>query len=217
MALYQLRNDSNIVIDKLVTTVNAHHNRVSMHGLRIELLKQQCASISIPLETIELSEKPSMEEYGNIMNRAIAQYRAEGFDHCGFGDIFLEDLRDYREAQLRPLGITCSFPLWKQDTKSLIREFLGLGFKAIVICSHAEKLDESFVGREIDETFIDDLPPDVDPCGENGEFHTFCYDGPIFRTPVKFTKGEKVLRQYEIATRENTQSVGFWFLDLIPA
>ncbi|MEM8906907.1 MAG: ATP-binding protein, partial [Bacteroidota bacterium] len=147
---------------------------------------------------------------------------AEGFEHCGFGDIFLEDLRVYREQQIQPFGITCAFPLWKKDTRTLIKEFLTLGFKAVIICLNAEKLDESFIGREIDENFLQDLPSDVDPCGENGEFHTFCYDGPIFEKPIKFVKGEPTWRAYDVpqsdgdGTTKTTQSGGFWFLDLLP-
>ena len=132
----------------------------------------------------------------------------------------MEDLRIFREEKLKPFGIRCHFPLWKRDTKTIINEFIKLGFKAIVICIKSDLLDKSFVGREIDEDFINDLPKNVDPCGENGEFHTFCYDGPIFKKPIKFNIGDKILREYK-APKQDDQltdngTIGFWFCDLLP-
>lgn len=190
-----------------------------MHGLRRELLEQQAKSLRLPLTTIELPEEPSMEEYNQLMTRTVTDLKSQGYTSCAFGDIFLEDLRAYREEQLKPYAIKCHFPLWKKDTKAIINDFIQLGFKAIVVCVKSELLDKSFVGREIDEKFISDLPFNVDPCGENGEFHTFCYDGPIYSEPINFDIGEKVFREYknpkkESASEENT--IGFWFCDLIP-
>lgn len=219
LALYHLQNDQRFEVEKLVTTVNAHYNRVSMHGLRRELLEKQAQETGIPLSIIALPEQPSMEEYENLMNDALGKVQAEGFKHCGFGDIFLEDLRAYRENQLKPVGISGTFPLWKKNTKALIHEFLDLNFKALIICIKSDLLDESFIGREIDASLIKDLPPNVDPCGENGEFHTFCFDGPIFANPVKFKLGEKVFREYKAPDQNNSndsKSMGFWFVDLIP-
>jgi uncharacterized protein (TIGR00290 family) len=220
LALYYMQKDENFQVDQLLTSVNAYHNRVSMHGLRRELLEKQVEAIELPLTTIELPEEPTMEVYGNKMSHAVKNLQSLGYSHCGFGDIFLEDLRTYREEQLKSLNITCSFPLWNRETKELIKEFLRLGFKAIIICINAKLLDESFVGREIDQSFIDDLPSNVDPCGENGEFHTFCYDGPIFNQPIKFTIGEKIYKEYKSpnqADKDHHQdAVGFWFCDLLP-
>lgn len=220
LALYYLQQEPNYEIGKLVTIVNGHYNRVSMHGLRVSLLKQQSIELGIPLDIIKLPEDPTMVMYDDLMKSAIQGYKQEGFQHCAFGDVFLEDLRKYREEQLDTLGITYTFPLWKKDTKTLIKTFIEKGFKAIIICINSSKLDASFVGREIDESFLADLPDDVDPCGEYGEFHTFCYDGPIFKNPIKFEKGEKVFRKYEVKTADDepkeAQSYGFWFLDLIP-
>ena len=218
-ALYRLQQESSYDISRLITTVNAHYQRVSMHGLRRTFLEQQAAAVGIPLTVIELPEQPTMEEYNQIMNTAVEALVNEGFTHCSFGDIFLEDLRAYREAQLQPLGIMSCFPLWKQDTSALIREFLELGFKAIVICINANLLDDSFLGRVIDEAFIDDLPAGVDPCGENGEFHTFCFDGPIFTHPIAFQLGEKVTRAYPLSAEDEAAGkppVRFSFIDLIP-
>ena len=214
LALYRLKQDPDVYIDRLPTSINAHHDRVSMHGLRRELLNRQAESIGLPLETIELPEAPSMEDYNQIMEQAVKRLKSQAYTHCGFGDIFLEDLRKYREEQLEPHQISCIFPLWKSDTKALLHEFISLGFKAVVICIKAELLDESFLGREIDERFIADLPANVDPCGENGEFHTFCYDGPIFNHPIAFQTGEKTYKEYK--NPEGKAGMGFWFQELIP-
>ena len=217
LALYHLQKNDSLSIDKLLTSVNGHHNRVSMHGLRRELLENQAKCIGLTLEVIELPEQPTMEDYNEIMTQHITGLRSQGYSDCGFGDIYLEDLRAYREEQLEPYNITCHFPLWKKDTKAILSEFLSLGFKAIVVCIKSDLLDKSFAGREIDQAFIDSLPSNVDPCGENGEFHTFCFDGPIFKTPVKFDIGEKVYRAYKHPDQSQTKKeMGFWFCDLIP-
>ncbi|MBT2159685.1 adenine nucleotide alpha hydrolase [Zobellia barbeyronii] len=220
LAYYHLQRDDLYQVDQFITSINTHHNRVSMHGLRRELLLKQVQEVGLPVTTIELPEEPTMEEYNAQMERAVTKLKSAGYAHCGFGDIFLEDLRAYREEQLKKYDIKCCFPLWQRDTKELLEEFLDLGFKAIVICIKSELLDASFVGREIDRNFIKDLPANVDPCGENGEFHTFCYDGPIFNNPVKFTVGEKVYREYKNPEKDTKAKkpdlMGFWFCDLIP-
>ena len=224
LALYYLLQDSNYHVEHLLTSVNSFHNRVSMHGLRRELLEQQIRSIGITGSTIELPEEPSMEEYETIMKTAVTDLHKKGFNYAAFGDIFLEDLRKYREEQLNKLNIRAVFPIWKRDTKELLREFLRLGFKAIVVCINAQLLEPSFAGRMIDENFIADLPKGVDACGENGEFHTFCFDGPIFERPVSFVLGEKIYREYK-APGDNSNAdnnlaeknnMGFWFCDLLP-
>ena len=190
-----------------------------MHGLRRELLNQQIKSIGLSANTVELPEETTMDQYNQIMSLSMKNLKSEGYTDCGFGDIFLEDLRTYREEQLKLHGIRGHFPLWKKDTKEIIAEFIKLGFKAVVLCVTSDLLDESFLGREIDDNFINDLPKGVDPCGENGEFHTFCYDGPIFREPVKFKRGENVYKEYRKPSQENNSkdsSMGFWFCDLLP-
>lgn len=212
LALYYLQGEGNLQVDHLLTTINTHHDRVSMHGLRRALLCDQINAMGLPFSTIELPEQPSMDEYNALMTKAVHQLKNDGYTDCGFGDIFLEDLRAYREKQLE--GITCHFPLWKRNTKELFLEFVDLGFKAVVICLNEELLDASFVGRELDHTFLEDLPEHVDPCGENGEFHTFCYDGPIFSKPVEFEFGEKVLRHYKKPDGALNEQTGYWFVDL---
>ena len=226
LALYKLGQDPEYKISKLVTTVNSEYNRVSMHGLRIDLLEQQAASLGFPLEKIAFPAQVSMETYSNIMREATTQLYNDGNTHGVFGDIFLEDLRTYRDEQLAQVGIKGVYPLWKKDTKALLKEFIDLGFKAITVCVNAKQLNEDFCGRVIDASFIDDLPETVDPCGENGEFHTFVYDGPIFKKPIPFTIGEKVLRRYDKTEDDDDCFVkdddqknwdtAFWYCDLLP-
>lgn len=212
LALYYLLQNTNYKVDSLFTSVNAHYNRVSMHGLRKELLEQQIAAIGIPSKTIELPEQPTNVQYEILMKEKVNELLAEGYECAAFGDIFLEDLKAYREKQLAPFGIKTVFPLWKKDTRALLTEFINLGFKAITVCVDGSKLESSFVGRIVDHQFIADLPDNVDICGENGEFHTFCYDGPNFKQSVAFTKGEIVLREYDT----NGFKSKFWFCDLLP-
>lgn len=212
MALHYLKQDKNLEISKLLTTVNGHHDRVSMHGIRRELLHRQFEALGIPATTIELPELPSMEEYESIMFKTVQQLKDDGYADCGFGDIFLEDLRAYREKQLK--GIQCHFPLWGKNTTQLLEDFIDMGFKAIVVCINGDLLDSSFIGRELDRSFLNDLPKNVDPCGENGEYHTFCYDGPIYSAPVPFTVGEKTLREYKKSAGEVHEHPPYWFLDL---
>jgi uncharacterized protein (TIGR00290 family) len=226
LALYHILKDKNYSVDKLVTNVNKLYRRVSMHGVREELLEQQAASMGIPLQKFVLPDQPTMEEYERGMMILLDQLHREKFTHSIFGDIFLEDLRVYRESQLAKVNISAIFPLWKKNTTELIHEFIDLGFKTIVVCVKAELLDKSFVGRIIDKRFLKDLPPNVDPCGENGEFHTFVFDGPIFTSPVDFKVGDKVFREYKAPTDNKDQcfskqpptlsSMGFWFCDLLP-
>lgn len=225
LALYHILQNPSFEVSHLLTSINSHFDRVSMHGLRRELMESQIKSIGIPFSTIELPESPDMAEYESIMENTVKQLVKDGHKNCAFGDIFLEDLRHYREEQLAKFDIKAHFPLWQRDTKAIINEFLDLGFKAIVICAKAELLDESYVGRVIDRDFINSLPATVDPCGENGEFHTFCFDGPLFKNSIPFEIGETVFKSYKNPAscetdKENEPSpakdMGFWYCDLIP-
>ncbi len=219
LALYYLLQNTAFDIRYLLTSVNAHYDRVSMHGTRRELLEAQAQTIGIPLKTIELPETPTMEVYEQKMTESIEELKSKGIYQTAFGDIFLEDLKNYRVQQLEKVGIEAHFPLWKRDTKELLLEMLRLGFKTVVVCIKAELLDESFVGRVIDEQFIEDLPDNVDICGENGEFHTFCFDGPIFKKPIPIKIGEKTYRSYENPQKDkahtNDKKMGFWFCDIL--
>ncbi len=224
LALYLLQQSNEYQIEKLVTTVNSEVNRVSMHGLRTELLIQQAKSLGIPLELIELKGTVSMETYNSTMAQSIMNLKSDEYTHSVFGDIFLEDLKKYREDNLEKIGVEAVFPLWKKDTKLLITEFIDLGFKAITVCINSKVLDKSFCGREVDLEFIESLPANVDPCGENGEFHTFVYDGPNFKEPVKFEIGEIIEKKYSPSKTEDdcfkdkTRSwdTAFWYCDLLP-
>lgn len=217
LALYKLQQNPNYQVDLLVTTSNKNTDRVAMHGLRNELLIEQAKQIGLPLEIIEMGEMPTMEAYNEIMNEAMSSLKSKGYTHAGFGDIFLEDLKSYREQQHHEVGLNLVFPLWKKDTKKLIHEFIDLGFKSIVINVKNTLLGEEYVGKIMDKAFIDSLPDNVDPCGENGEFHTFCFDGPIFKAPVAFEIGPKVLKRYpNPEKRAEVAELDFWYVDLLP-
>lgn len=227
LALYKTLQDPSIEIVSLLTSVNQHYNRISMHGVRASLLDQQAKSLGLPLYKMEIPEMPSMEIYEDIMKQTLSEFKNKGVTHSIFGDIFLEDLRHYREDKLAEMDLQALFPLWKIDTKTLLQEFLDLGFKTIVTCVNERYLDKSFAGRIIDAAFIEDLPKNVDVCGENGEFHTFTFDGPLFTKPIEFEIGEVIHRKYEkpktttSATACNSDTddsafdYGFWYCDLI--
>ena len=228
LTLYKLQQSQDFEIACLLTSISEKYQRVSMHGVRSELLEMQAKNVGIPLVRMEIPDMPSMEVYEQTMRETLSELKREGITASIFGDIFLEDLRAYRENKLAELDLKGVFPLWKQPTNRLIREFLDLGFKTITTCVNEKFLDKSFVGRVIDEDFLKDLPENVDPCGENGEFHTFVYDGSIFSKPIEFEIGEKVLRKYEAPKteddsdqcfskdKEDPAQYGFWYCDLIP-
>ncbi|MBA6156542.1 diphthine--ammonia ligase [Tenacibaculum sp. S7007] len=225
-ALYKVLQEKEYQIEKLITNVNEDYQRVSMHGLHESLLEAQAESLGIPLEKIMFPADVTMDLYNQKMKDKTSELKSSGYSHAVFGDIFLEDLKNYRDLKLKEVGIIGVYPLWKQDTKKLLREFLALGFKTITVCVNAKLLGEEFVGRIIDEDFINELPENIDVCGENGEFHTFCYDGPIFKKPIEFEIGEKVLKSYTL-NKDNSQNchqdtkeevknydTSFWYCDL---
>lgn len=224
-SLYNLQKEGGLEISKLVTTINSDVDRISMHGVKKELLERQAQSVGLPLHIIELAGNVSMATYSDTMQKQVEILKKEGFTHSIFGDIFLEDLRAYREEQLEKSGIKAVFPLWKKDTRELINDFIDAGFKAISVCVNAKLLDASYCGRILDKSFIESLPAGVDPCGENGEFHTFVFDGPIFKDPIQFVIGEKVQRSYQASEKkedncfsdeQRTWDTGFWYCDLLP-
>jgi uncharacterized protein (TIGR00290 family) len=220
LALYKISLEDKIEVVALMTTLNARFRRVSMHGLREDLVEQQAKSIGLPLIKMYVAEGSNVE-YERNMEAVLLKYKEQGVEKIIFGDIFLDDLREYREKNLSKIGLTAEFPLWKQDTSVLINEFLALQFKTIICCVNDASLTEEDAGKEVSSEYIRSLPEQVDPCGENGEYHTFCYEGPIFTTPVKFSVGEKVYRPLEIKSSEGhsqpIKTKGFWFCDLIPA
>ncbi len=213
LALHYLLQDKSVSVSHLLTTINEVQQRVSMHGVRRSLLEAQLQAIGLPYTIVSIPEQCINTTYESIMQEAVAPLVRDGFQYAAFGDIFLEDLKHYREQQLAQAGLKGLFPLWQRDSRSIVEEFIDLGFKAIAVSVNARHLDASFVGRVLDHDFIKDLPAGVDPAGENGEFHTFCFEAPYFKTPIDFAVGEKVYRTYQ----HGTEVFGYWFCDLLNA
>ncbi len=216
LCLYKVLQKKQYEVCYLLTTVNGNNHRISMHGVREELLDAQAAAIGIPQLKVYVYEGNNTE-YENAMGATLEQAKQQGITHVIFGDIFLEDLRQYREANLAKAGLTAVFPLWKQDSQDLINGFISLGFKTVTCCINDALLNETHVGRVIDKAFIDSLPAGVDVCGENGEFHTFCYDGPLFNQPVNITIDEIVYKPLQLNpddTFDPGNTKGFWFAEL---
>ncbi|MFC1582948.1 ATP-binding protein [Planctomycetota bacterium] len=205
MALWELQQSEDYEIAALLSTITRDYRRISMHGVRCELLERQAVAVGIPMVEVGIDRGASQDEYQGSIERVLRCYKEDGVTHVAYGDIFLEDLRKFREEKLATLDLEALFPIWKRDTQELADGFIKDGFKAILTCVDTAQLDGSFSGREYDQELLDDLPDSVDPCGENGEFHTFCYAGPIFKWPVRFTVGESTLRNEQ-----------FMFTDLIP-
>jgi uncharacterized protein (TIGR00290 family) len=205
MALYELHKAGGYEISALLTTITADYDRISMHGVRRSLLEQQADSLGYPLEEVLISKEAPDEEYETRMKETLEKYLKAGVRTVVFGDIFLEDIRKYREKNTCSIGMKAVFPIWEKDTTELARTFVDLGFKAVVTCVDSKFLGKEFVGRLFDERFLSELPSNVDPCGENGEFHSFVYDGPLFRQSISFRLGDIVLRDER-----------FYFCDLMP-
>jgi len=224
LALYKAMLSSEYEISYLLTTVSSEFRRIIQHGVKEKLLEMQAGSIGIPLYKLFLPENPDMEIYNSLIKQTLIKFKEQNIDTGIFGDIFLEDLRKYREEKLAEVGVRAVFPIWRYPTIDLIKEFIELGFKAVIVCVNENYLDKSFAGREIDADFIKDLPPNVDPCGENGEFHSFVYDGPIFKKPVEFKRGEIVKKTYIPSNNDQLKNEGyeqvpetsFRYCDLIP-
>lgn len=204
VALYEIQKSQKYRVAALLTTVTRDYDRISMHGVRRVLLERQAASLGLPLHQVLISKEASNEEYEMKMAEAFSIYRAQGIDSIVFGDLFLADIRAYREQFLARHKMRGLFPVWRRDTSAFIREFIELGFRGVVTCVNSAVLEESFAGRVIDEDFLSALPSHVDPCGENGEFHSFVFAGPSFKDVLRFSVGETVLRN------------SFWFCDLLP-
>jgi uncharacterized protein (TIGR00290 family) len=204
MALHALLQRNGARVAALLTTVTEGYERISMHGVRRELLQQQAKSIGLPLHEVRIPPQCVNAIYEARMEEALRIHYANGVRSVAFGDIFLEDLRAYRERNLARIGMTALFPIWKRDTRELIRHFHSARFRAIAVCVDGKVLDRSFSGRELDAAIFHDLPPTADPCGENGEFHTFVFDGPIFQYPIPVRTGEVIERD------------SFVYCDLLP-
>lgn len=195
MSLYEIIKMENAEVAALLTTVTEGFERISMHGVRRTLLVEQAKSLGFPLHEIFIPQNCTNEIYERRMKEALETYQQQGVETAAFGDLFLEDIRAYREERMSRIGMRCLFPVWGRPTPELAEQFIDLGFRAVIVCVDTKALGHDFAGREYDRSFLKDLPAGVDPCGENGEFHSFVYDGPIFSTPVRVQPGEKVLRQ----------------------
>jgi uncharacterized protein (TIGR00290 family) len=205
LALYELWKGEGYEVAALLTTVTADYDRVNMHGVRRVLLEQQAHALGLPLEEVFIAADASDEEYGVKMREVLERYARDGVSAVAFGDIFLEDVRRYREEKLAQVGMRAVFPLWGRDTAGLAHTFIDAGFQAVITCVDTQVLGRPFAGREFDGQFLADLSPGIDPCGENGAFHSFVYNGPIFRERVVYAKGEVVLRENR-----------FYYCDLVP-
>lgn len=203
-SLHVMRQRGDLEITALLTTINRTHNRVAMHAVRESLLDAQGAAAGLPLIKVPIPSPCPNEVYERAMSEAMAQARAAGVTHMIFGDLFLEDIRKYREENLATCGIAPVFPLWGCGTRILAQEMLAGGLRAVLTCVDPKRLDASFAGRSFDEKLLTDLPTSVDPCGENGEFHTFACAGPMFASPIPVDPGEIVARD------------AFVFADLLP-
>jgi uncharacterized protein (TIGR00290 family) len=206
MAAYQLLASQKYEIAALLTTVTEDFDRISMHGVRRDLLERQAHSLAIPLHTMLIPKVCSNEIYEARMREALDHFRAAGITKIAFGDLFLADVKQYRDERLAQARMTGLYPLWMRDTDELVRTFLGLGFKAILACVDTRAIDASFAGREIDSDLLRDLPDSADPCGEYGEYHSFVYAGPIFKRAIACRAGERVLRDERFA-----------YCDIVPA
>ena len=205
LALYEIRKIKSYEIVTLLTTITEPYDRISMHGIRRILLEQQAESLGIPLEKVFISKNTSDEEYESKMQKVLTKYVDSGVSLVVFGDVFLEDLKRYREKNLSKIGMKGIFPIWKRNTTELAHTFIKLGFKATITCIDSKVLDKRLVGRDFNKQFLSELPSFVDPCGENGEFHSFVYEGPILQKKISYITGDIVLRNKR-----------FYYFDLIP-
>lgn len=222
LALHHILQKGTFEVKYLLTTISKEYDRVSMHGLRVSLLRKQAESIGIKLYEIYLPENATMESYNKLMRFHLDKLKNEGITHSVFGDIFLEDLKLYREEKCAEIGLEAVFPIWGRNTNEVINEFLALSYQTIIIC--AKQNLENYCGKIIDAKLIKSLPSEVDVCGENGEFHTFAFEGPIFKRKIKFSIGETVKKYYDVVrtiqigaeeSETLTEQVGYCFIDLI--
>jgi uncharacterized protein (TIGR00290 family) len=204
LALFDVQQSRAFRVERLVVTCTRDFDRISMHGVRNTLLDQQAARLGLRIERVLISKGAGNDEYEAATQAHWAEHHRRGVRDVLFGDLYLEDIRAYRDAMLARAGMRGVYPLWKQDTRALAERFIDLGFKAVLVCVDPRKLDPSYAGRAFDLDLLADLPAGVDPCGENGEFHTFVWNGPNFAAPVDLRRGEIVDRD------------GFVFCDLVP-
>jgi uncharacterized protein (TIGR00290 family) len=205
LALEELNRSARWRVVRLLTTVTEAFDRITMHGVRTELLREQARALGLPLTVVGIPPGSDNDLYEERMAAALASARGDGVRSVAFGDLFLEEVRQYREVMLAKVGMRCVFPLWGLDTYDLAERFISSGYEAVLTCVDTEQIPGSFAGKPFDREMLGDLPPSADPCGENGEFHTFVYNGPLFAQPVWNRLGELVLRDGR-----------FMYADLVP-
>jgi len=221
LALYKILSEGAYEVVALLTTLNEEFKRVSMHGVREELLEEQAKAIGIPLVKMWVPKTSTNEEYEHRMASILLGFKKQGVEYAIFGDIFLEDLRRYREGNLNSMGMKAVFPLWKMDTKDILNQFFDLDFGTVICCTNNDFFDDRVVGAELTPDLLKTFPADVDVCGENGEFHSFAFKGPIFKYPIHYKLGKKILKTYEVKctinNKDQVEVKGFWFVDLLLA
>ena len=215
LALYKVLQAGEYEVVSLLTTSNSATKRSSMHAIPVELLRAQADSIGIPLHLIEYDPEEEIKGYEKCMLEAVEHFKSHGVHHFIFGDIFLHDVRSYREEKLRPHGIEVVEPLWDMKPDDVMQEFLNSGLKTIVVLTMANLLDETFVGRLIDSAFVASLPANVDPLGENGEYHTFCFDGPLFKHPIRHTLGPPTQISHTFTMADGTRQTFYYWTALL--
>ena len=218
-ALHQILQAGVYDVRYLLSTIDADTQRLAIHELPEALLDQQAQLIGIPLKKCYLYNKDN-QAYENAMNEMLLGMQEEGIHHIIFGDLFLEDLRHYREEMMKALGMVCVFPLWQMDSANVVADFVAKGFRSVICSVNETYLHNSWVGKIIDESFLESVPAHVDPCGENGEYHSFCFDGPIFKHAVDFTRGKIFSKSFELnKTVEDANSsskLQMWYLEILP-
>lgn len=214
MALNKLKQDPEIEVVALVTTLNERYKRISMHGISESMLDRQSEQTGIPLIKMWVPDDPDNNSYEKAFLELCGELRNKGIDILAFGDIFLDDLRKYRENLAHKAGLKVHFPLWKIPASQLVTEFTNAGFRAITCCVQSGGLGMDWIGRQLDSDFFDKLPSVADPFGENGEYHTFCYDGPVFNDQITFKTGEIVFKPLNIRQIDKTEESGFIYLDI---
>lgn len=215
MALNRLQQDPEMEIMALVTTLNERYRRISMHGISESMLDRQSGQLGIPLIKMWVPDDPDNSSYEKAFLKLCRELKNEGIDTLVFGDIFLDDLRMYRENLAHKAGLKVHFPLWKIPADQLVAEFTNTGFRAITCCVQSNGLGMDWIGRQLGPDFFSKLPAGADPCGENGEYHTFCYDGPVFNRQIAFKTGEIVFKPVNIRQSDKTEESGFFYLDIL--
>lgn len=215
LALYKIMQDETYDVVSLLTTVNRHSGRSTMHGIPTSLLMKQAESIGLPLYIVDLTPKGDMIDYETAMNTAVSYFLKQGVHHFVFGDIFLHDVRSYREKQLSPYGITVVEPLWNKTSEQIMDEFLKSGLQTVIVTITEGSVSEALIGCVIDRELIESFPPQIDVCGENGEYHTFCYAGGMFRVPIPFSLGEPLRESFLIRHDDGSiKEYTYWFANL---